>query len=167
MRTQELKNSRTEKVEGADATLSISDRIPNGWFVVRAVARGKNSNPEEQMDAKRRSREAKIQNKHHGNAAVLALHLSFYLSFSLILLWSLFTLQVFTLDSSLFLILKSPLPTIAQKQCNHFDPLISAIRHGYFYFSDFSEKRMRSLIRHFLSDLTKFLRLIRIWERKS
>lgn len=32
----------------ADATLSISDRIPNGWFVVWSA--GKNSNHDEQMD---------------------------------------------------------------------------------------------------------------------
>jgi len=36
--------------KAADANLSISDRIPNGRFVVRSIGREKNSNHDEQMD---------------------------------------------------------------------------------------------------------------------
>lgn len=50
--------------ETADATLSISDRIPNGWFVVRSV--GKNSNHDEQMDEPLVGRSNGLEEKDEG-----------------------------------------------------------------------------------------------------
>lgn len=128
MRTQELKNW-----EGWGGRRHLKYFWSNSeWLVRRSASRSREEfKPRGANGREETIGRGKIQNKHHGNTAVLALHLSFFLSFSLILLSSPFTL----LDSSL-----SPLPADAQKQCNHFDSLISAIHHSYFYYSDFSEK---------------------------